>query len=341
MTYSHNKLALFAFALWLAPLTLQALLHQDNASGEPEKAASVLPTAHRATSPSARMPFDHNTAIPLSEQRSDLAPKRNAIQAKALSLVVLPLDFLKQASLCVLKAPLLFLAATSAFASGAHAELTTHSVIQAPPPDYRASLDLSAYWDTQLCAGRALTPHQIQGFNDQHYRCQQSACSSHVASSIACNYPKARFRLKLKGELEDACDDVTCSPRSIRPQLAQHAQQGIDDCVRQACHTSGRPYTGRFSCTAFAKEVSTRQQIDRAILGADKCFENFCQAHAHKTCPQQAAWWQRLFGISLCNDTLCTHRFVLKEDNGVDLENQGEQSMQECKELPAYKDHCL
>ncbi|MGB0919624.1 MAG: hypothetical protein ACPGUZ_03845 [Holosporaceae bacterium] len=338
MTYLNIKLAHLTLALWFAPLTLQALSPHDNPSDEPEKAASVLPTSQLSTSPGARLPFHHT---PLDDPRSDKAQERNPMQMNPLSLVALPLDFLKQASLCVLKAPLLFLAATSAFASGAHAELTTHSVIQAPPPDYRGSIDLSAYWDTQMCAGRVLTPHNIQGFNDQHYRCRQSACSSHVASSAACNYPKARFRLKLKGELEDACDDVTCSPRSIRPQLAEKAQQGIDDCVRQACHTLGRPYTGRFACTAFARGVSTRQQIDRAILGAEKCFENFCQAHAHKTCPQQAAWWQRLFGISLCNDTLCTHRFVLKEDNGVDLEIQGEQAIQQCKELPAYKDHCI
>ena len=117
------------------------------------------------------------------------------------------------------------------------------------------------------------------------------------------------------------------APRSIRPQLAETAQQDIDDCVRQTCKTLGESYTGRFACTAFARDVSTRQQIDRAILVADKCFENFCQAHAHKTCQQQASWWQRLFGISLCNDTLRTHRFVLKEDNGIDLEKQGEQAI--------------
>lgn len=261
-----------------------------------------------------------------------------------------PFDCLKKAFLAFLKAPLLFLATTSALVPVTHANSPKHPMLLnrfhsgAPPQTQEHGyipFDLSLDWNTTACEGRALSSHEIGRSQTLKKRCRTVSCMPCIAYSAMCNNPKQRSELRRNGMLSAICDDITCAPYSIGLGLTNRAHRTLDSCTHKTCQKLEHPYTGRFACTAFARGVSTRQQIDRAILGAEKCFENFCQAHAHKTCPQQAAWWQRLFGLSPCNDTLCTHRFVLKENNGVDLEKQGEQTIQQCKELSAYKDHCI
>ena len=279
------------------------------------------------------------------EKKGPLSPTDNyGIGSHTISWMCEPFDCLKKASLAFLKAPLLFLATTNAFMPVTYANSPKHPTLLdrfhsgTPPQKQEHSyipFGLSLDWNTTACEGRALSSHEIGRSQTLKNRCRTVSCMPRIAYSAMCNNPTQRYVL---GAI---CDDITCAPYSIGLGLTNSAQHTIKSCTHKACQKLGHPYTGRFACTSFAKKVSTRQQIDRAILGAEKCFENFCQAHAHKTCPKQAAWWKRLFEISLCNDTLCTHRFVLKETHGVDLEKLGEIAIQQCKKIPAYKDHCI
>ena len=104
----------------------------------------------------------------------------------------------------------------------------------------------------------------------------------------------------------------------------------------------GHPYTGRFSRTDFIRNkhnAARRQQIDRAILEDEACFETFCQSYAKDTCTSEPSWWQSLFGISPCNDDLCPGRFVPDESEEVSpgvfktLEEKGAEAIQKCQKV--------
>ena len=298
------------------------------------------------------------TSLDVLEETPPLTPTNNeGISRRALSVALFPLDCLRHMALSVLRAPLLFLAATSAFVSEtpAHAHHPKHPMItshadstsRSQTQEHRyISLGLSSSWNITTCKGRALNLDEIGRSQTLKKRCRVASCMPRVAYSAMCNNPKKRYELRRNGMLSAICDDITCAPYSIGLGLTNRAHRTLDSCTHKACQSLGHPHTGRFACTAFARGVSTRQQIDRAILEAEQCFESFCQENAKTRCPKEPSMWQRLFGLSPCNESLCTERFVPDEMKEVSpgvfktLEQLGEYAIQNCKEVSAYKRHC-
>lgn len=225
-----------------------------------------------------------------------------------LSAATYPLDLMKKASLW----PLFFLAATSALPLAASSQGFHHPVMEEPASEIsdQITCGLSAAWDTETCAGLALNATHTQSFLEKQAFCQEIATC--MPSIVGCTDPRVSQRSN-KGRVNNYCIETACSPEAKRRVDPQKAQQAIAACTEKLCEQEGVPYTGRFACTAaeqYTKGLIRREQFDDVILKAEECLERFCQTYAQDTCPQKPSWWQSLFGISPCNEELCTGRFI-------------------------------
>lgn len=256
-----------------------------------------------------------------------------------LSAAVYPLDLMKKASLCVMKASLFFLAATSALPLAASSQGFHHPVMDDPASEIsdQITCGLSAAWDTETCAGRALNATHTQSFLDKQAFCQEIATC--MPSIVGCTDPRVSQRSN-KGRVNNYCIETACSAEAKRRVNPKKAQQAIAACTEKLCEQEGVPYTGRFACTAaekYAKSLIRREQFDDVILKAEECLERFCQTYAQDTCPQKPSWWQSLFGISPCNDDLCTGRFIPDAQKEVtpgvfqSLEEVGQDTLENCE----------
>lgn len=268
-----------------------------------------------------------------------------------LSIAVLPLDCLKKASVDVLKSPYLFLMATSALLPNAvgygFRSILYEKLEKQRNP--RASLGLTAEWDTISCQGRALNANETQTVQKQQPICRTVACMPRVQSSTLCKDEYSRQVFGRHPVLGSLCEGFTCAPHFVSRSLGERAQRDIDACVQKICSKVGKPYTGHFSCRTYKRnthKAKKRKQINHAILKAEECFDRFCQENARDACPQASSWWQSLFGISPCNEDLCVGRFVPDEDKEIypgffeSLEDVGYEAVRQCKKRQPYKRRC-
>ncbi|MEH0002957.1 MAG: hypothetical protein V6Z78_05285 [Holosporaceae bacterium] len=289
--------------------------------------------------------------LDVSEETPPLTPaNKKGISQRTLSVALYPLDCLRHMALSVLKSPLLFLAATSALPSETQGDDIRYRMLEKRyrQKHPRVTLDLTADWDTHTCKGRALH-NQTHTMQLQKIDCRMDACLIAVRHSIACN-PPASERLAEGGNLLNLlCDRAACAPYAINLGLSPDVPKNTNNCIKEACLRTGRPYTGRFSCTApkrYQHNVQKRRHIEHAIFEAETCFERFCQENAQTRCLKEPSWWQRLFGLSPCNEDLCTERFIPDEMKEVSpgvfktLAQLGEDAIQDCKQVRPYKRHC-
>ncbi|MGB1230556.1 MAG: hypothetical protein ACPG7U_05280 [Holosporaceae bacterium] len=310
--------------------------------------------------PQSPLRLEPAVSIDLEDARSQTNHEPSAARS-ALAMAVYPLDLLKKASFCVMKAPLFFVAATSALLPQAHAAgrhptvyepvyrgaQTGLNATQYPPPlvrepqYYKTDFGLTDAWDTRTCKGRALNGSHKKTFEDKKSFCRDLiTCMPRI---VACNDP--RTGRNRNADRPMFCTQSACDSGFRHNTFSQEKQQAIDDCAQRLCQTEGAPYTGNFLCKAPKKDTHNspkRQQIDQAIFAAEQCFEPFCQAFSHETCPQESSF----FGGSPCNDTLCSGRFVpddIKEVSpGVfkSLEQIGEETLEQCKQVPLHRQNC-
>ena len=109
---------------------------------------------------------------------------------RLMSAALWPLDFLKKASLCVMKSPYLFLMATSALLPNAvgygFRSILYEKLEKQRNP--RASLGLTAEWDTTSCQGRALSASETRTFQEQKPICRTMACVQKICSKMGNSY---------------------------------------------------------------------------------------------------------------------------------------------------------
>ncbi|MEH0002665.1 MAG: hypothetical protein V6Z78_03740 [Holosporaceae bacterium] len=262
-----------------------------------------------------------------------------------LSAATYPLDLMKKASLCVMKAPLFFLAATSALPLAASSQGFHHPVMEEPASEISDEITcgLTAAWDTETCSGRALNATHKQAFLEKQAFCQEIATC--MPSIVGCTDPRVSQRSN-KDRVSNYCIETACSPDAKRRINPEKAQQAVAACTEKLCEQEGVPYTGRFACTAadkYEQNLIRRDQFDDVILKAEECLERFCQTYAHDTCPQEPFWWQSLFGISPCNEDLCAGRFIPDEQKEVtrgvfqSLEEVGKDTLERCKGMIFHK----
>ncbi|MGB1230548.1 MAG: hypothetical protein ACPG7U_05240 [Holosporaceae bacterium] len=261
---------------------------------------------------------------------------------RLMSAALWPLDLMKKASVCVLKSPYLFLMANSALLPVTSAYQPRGSASRHPIVyDRTASLSpmrlgLTEAWDTTTCQGRAFSTTRTRTVLDAKNSCRRQNCAPYVDAT--CD--NAALRSFSDPDLLNAiCDDLTCSPQSIRSRSSHAVQQAIVRCRKEVCQQTGHPYTGHFSCATSVSNINNataRNKIDEILFKANACFETFCQTYAQKTCPKEASWRQSPFGSSPCNDALCVGRFVPNESKetspGVfkSLETLGQEAKNRC-----------
>ncbi|MEH0002664.1 MAG: hypothetical protein V6Z78_03735 [Holosporaceae bacterium] len=283
---------------------------------------------------------------PNLSELDDLTSHRTASAVHSiLSAAIYPLDLLKKASLCAMKAPLFFLAATSALMPQAQATVMRHPAVHMPNHEIypRVMCGLTSDWDTTTCVGRALNTTHQQHFLDNKQACRQKACAPRV--DLICNDPKLRDWFPPEDVMARICDDRTCAPASVNSGTTRFITEEIKTCKEAACQQTGVAYSDHFTCLApqnYTNDLSRGEQRNRAILNAEACFEPFCREHAQDTCPQEPSWWQSLFGISPCNEELCVGRFIPDEKREVvrgifkSLQTIAHQAIQKCKGLEPY-----
>ncbi|MEH0002666.1 MAG: hypothetical protein V6Z78_03745 [Holosporaceae bacterium] len=298
---------LSAHASFLKGAGNESAFLQDIERQSPQLAAPQL------AAPQSPPRLEPAVSIDLEDARSQTNHEPSAARS-ALAMAVYPLDLMKKVSLCAMKAPLFFLAATSALLPQAHASSLMHPVIPPLQQIKEVSFSLSNQWDTETCVGRALNKTHRINFLHQKEACHTEACTPHV-------YPTCQnFGVRsLSGPdaFDMICDDWTCLPQSVHSSATQQIKKEIATCTKEACQEAGFPYTGHFTFLgpqSYIGDSSKTAFIDQHILASEKCFESFCQDYAHDTCTQEPSWWQSLFGISPCNEDLCVGRFIPDEE---------------------------
>lgn len=269
--------------------------------------------APQLAAPQSPLRLDAAASVDLEDARSQTNHGPSAARS-ALAMAVYPLDLLKKVSLCAMKAPLFFLAATSALMPQAHASSLTHPIIPPLQQIKEVTFSLSNHWDTETCTGRALNTTHKQNFLHQKNACRTQTCAPYVHTP--CERTNIRT-LSGHDAFNAICDDLTCAPRSVHSSSRQLIEQKIADCTKEACEEAGFPYTGHFTFLgpqSYIGDSSKTAFIDQHILASEKCFESFCQDYAYDTCTQEPSWWQSLFGISPCNEDLCVGRFIPDEE---------------------------
>lgn len=339
MSSLKNKFSILILVLLSTQLVPQVL--------RPSAASELLDIEGPAPSWQGAQPGalqDVPSALKGAGAASQEVATKNGWQApcRLMSAALWPLDLMKKASVCVLKSPYLFLMATSALLPGANAYQPRGSASRHPIVyDRTASLSpmhlgLTEAWDITTCQGRAFSTTRTRTVLDAKNSCRRQNCAPYVDAT--CD--NVALRSFSDPDLLDAiCDDLTCSPQSIRSRSSHAVQQAIARCRKEACQQTGRPYTGHFSCATSVSNINNataRNQIDEVLFKANACFDTFCQTYAHNACPKETSWWQSLFGLSPCNSELCEGRFVPNESKetspGVfkSLETLGQEAKNRC-----------
>ncbi|MGB1230555.1 MAG: hypothetical protein ACPG7U_05275, partial [Holosporaceae bacterium] len=192
-----------------------------------------------------------------------------------LSAATYPLDLVKKASLCVMKAPWIFLTATNALMPQAQATVMRHPAVHMPNHEIypRVMCGLTSDWNTTTCVGRALNTTHQQHFLDNKQACRQKACAPRV--DLICNDPKLRDWFTPEDVMARICDDTTCAPASVNSGATRFLKEEIKACKEASCQQTGVAYSDHFTCLAppnYTNDLSRSEQRNRAILNAEACF---------------------------------------------------------------------